>query len=84
MNWLFAPGLGYSINSDQLKKLFSSSVEAYLTSVSLKNSNISSSSIRSQTITATSIDDTVPNFNDHSQICTTAQGYSSLYLKDKK
>ncbi len=69
-------GVGGSLGVDKMKKLFSFGKGARLTSVSLNNTNLGTSSIRSKSITAASIDSTIPSFDDYSQVCTTAEGYS--------
>ncbi|MCF7824827.1 MAG: DEAD/DEAH box helicase family protein [Candidatus Marinimicrobia bacterium] len=69
-------GLGGSIDVDKLKRLFDMGKAGKLTTVSLNNSNLGTSSIRSRTITASSIASTIPYFDDYAQICTTAEGYS--------
>ncbi|HDZ17453.1 hypothetical protein LCGC14_0496890 [marine sediment metagenome] len=70
-------GIGHSIDVEKLKKLFRRGEDANLKTVSLLNSNIGTSAIRSRTITASSIEETVSGFDDYAQICTTAEGYSS-------
>ncbi len=80
-------GVGFSIDVQKLKKLFAQKVSTKLTTVSLYNSNLGASSIRSRSITAVSIEDTIPLFDDYAQICTTAEGYvldrASEFLQNK-
>lgn len=75
MNWDEA-GLGSSVHSKRLRRLFRRDQRSRLTSVSLKNSNLGASVIRSRSITAASIEATVPGFDDYAQICTTAEGHA--------
>ncbi len=80
-------GIGSSIDVQKLKNLFAQNVSTKLTTVSLFNSNLGRSSIRSRSITAVSIEDTIPSFDDYAQICTTAEGYiydkASEFLQNK-
>lgn len=80
-------GVGISIDVKKLKRLFSQKSSTKLTTVSLYNSNLGSSSIRSRSITAVSIEDTIPFFDDYAQICTIAEGYvsdkASEFLQNK-
>lgn len=76
MNWDEA-GLGASVDIKYLRRLFRRDHATRLTSVSLKNSNLGASVIRSKSITAASIESTVPGFDDYAQICTTAEGYTA-------
>lgn len=69
-------GIGNSINTEKLKKLFSQGKGAKITTVSLSNTNLGTSVIRSRVITAASIEATIPSFDDYAQVCTTAEGYS--------
>jgi hypothetical protein len=75
MNW-DAAGLGACVDIKRLRRLFKQDQLSRLTSVSLKNSNLGASVIRSRSITAASIEATVPGFDDYAQICTTAEGYT--------
>lgn len=75
INWEKA-GLGTSVDIKTLRRLFKQDQVSRLTSVSLKNSNLGASVVRSRSITAASIESTVPDFDDYAQICTTAEGYS--------
>jgi len=65
-----------SPNVKELRRLFAGGARAKLTTVCLKNSNLGTSAIRSRTITAASIEATVPATDDHAQISATAEGYS--------
>ncbi|MFC1879095.1 hypothetical protein ACFLZW_04210, partial [Chloroflexota bacterium] len=47
-----------------------------LTHVSLRNTNLSTRSVRTKSISAAIIHETVSSFDDHAQVCTTATGYS--------
>jgi hypothetical protein len=69
-------GLGDVVDSYELKKLFSNADLSRLTNVSLRNSNLGPNTLRSHSISAGNIHDTVSAFDDHAQICTTATGYS--------
>ena len=68
--------LGKVMDSVKLKRLFSNHVRSCLTSVSLQNSNLGTIALRSRTITAGNIQDTVSAFDDHAQICNNVTGYS--------
>ena len=70
-------GVGPPLNAEKLKKMFCKGKGAYLKTVSLLNSNIGASAIRSRTITAVAIEDTISGFDDYAQICTTAEGFSA-------
>lgn len=69
-------GLGNVVDSYDLKKLFSTNNPSRLTTVSLRNANLGPNTIRSHSISAGDIHDTVSAFDDHAQVCTTATGYS--------
>jgi hypothetical protein len=69
-------GIGSSIPLDQLRRVFFDSSRSHLTSVSLNNSNLATSAIRSRSVRASSVENTIPSFDDHAQICSTAEGYS--------
>lgn len=64
------------VNLKDLRKLFPENKQTYLTAVSLHNSHLGARAIRSRSIAASRIDDTVPMFDDHAFICRTAQGTS--------
>jgi hypothetical protein len=64
------------VKSKDLKKIFRNHKDCRLTMVSFKNSNLKKYSIRGKTISAVSIKDTIPDFDDYAQICTSARGYS--------
>ena len=68
--------IGKPIKSKDLKKLFKNHKGCRLTIVSFKNSNLKKYSIRGKTISAVSIKDTIPDFDDYAQICTSARGYA--------
>ncbi len=68
--------MAFSLKVEKMKRLFNPGRNAKLTRVSLKNSNLGTSSIRSRTIIAKSIKATVPGFDDYAQICTIAEGYT--------
>ena len=68
--------IGKPIKSKDLKKLFRNHKSCRLTMVSFKNSNLKKYSIRGKTISAVSIKDTIPDFDDYAQICTSARGYA--------
>lgn len=69
-------GVGKAIHPEDMKRLFRDNPGGYLTHVSLRNTNLSTRSIRSRSISAAMIHDTVSAFDDHAQVCTTATGYS--------
>ncbi len=73
---LFEAGLGEVVDAYELKKLFSANNSSRLTAVSLRNANLGPNTIRSHSISAGNIHDTVSAFDDHAQVCTTATGYS--------
>ena len=83
LNWDDA-GLGASVDIKCLRRLFRQDQLSKLTSVSLKNSNLGASVIRSRSITAASIESTVPGFDDYAQICTTAQGLQRGHYERKR
>lgn len=68
--------IGKPIKSKDLKKLFRNHKSCRLTMISFKNSNLKKYSIRGKTISAVSIKDTIPDFDDYAQICTSARGYT--------
>ncbi len=68
-------GIGNPVDVKKLKRLFISGKGKKLVKVSLENSNLGISSIRSRSIRATAIENTIPMFDDNAQICTTAEGY---------
>jgi superfamily II DNA or RNA helicase len=74
-------GLGGPVDIKRLRRLFRQDQLSKLTSVSLKNSNLGASVIRSRSFTAASIESTVPGFDDYAQICTTAEGYSAATIE---
>ena len=76
-------GLGGAVDIKRLRRLFRQNQISKLTSVSLKNSNLGASAIRSRSLTAASIEATVPGFDDYAQICTTAEGYSAETTGEK-
>jgi hypothetical protein len=82
MNWIKYDYLD-PMEVDDLKKLFNEE-SSKLTRVSLKNAYLGTSTIRSRTITASSIEATIPSFDDHAQICTIAEGYSIKKVNDDK
>jgi hypothetical protein len=67
-----------SLSLRALRRLFTNGNEAFLTSVSLTNTDLNKNSIRTRAISAVNIDNTIPTFNDHAFICTTARGRSKL------
>ncbi len=77
-------GLGYRISPSKMKNLFQPGEGAKINSVSLINSNLSQNSIRSRTINANSIGDTIPGLSDYAHICTTAYGYSKNQKEEKE
>ncbi len=69
-------GIGAAVDVGIIKKLFSDDSGTKITSVALNNSNLGTSVVRSRTLTAVSIEATIPGFDDYAQICTTAEGYA--------
>jgi superfamily II DNA or RNA helicase len=69
-------GVKKIIDQKKLKKLFRKSEESKLTSISMLNSNIGLTSIRSKSISAASVDNLPPLLDDHGQIISTAYGLS--------
>jgi hypothetical protein len=63
------------VGAAHLRKLFSASGHARLTSVSLLNSNLGQRAVRSRSITAADVANIVPSFDDHSFLCRTVQGH---------
>lgn len=76
MNWIKFDSIK-AVDVDDLKKFFRYGNSSKLTKVTLSNSNLATSVVRSRTITAASIEATIPSFDDYAQICTTAEGYSN-------
>jgi len=72
------------IRSKDLKKVFKNHKNCKLTMVSFKNSNLKKYSIRGKTISAVSIKDTIPDFDDYAQICTSARGYAIENFQNKE
>jgi len=71
-------GLSSCVDTNRLKRLFPPGDGARVTQVALSNSNLGTSAIRSRSITAVSIAETIAEFDDHAQICTRAVGYSPV------
>lgn len=69
-------GIGRPIDSSRLKKLFKSDKDSWVTQISLTNSNLGRTSIRSRSFSAASVAETVPSIDDYAQICTTVTGYT--------
>jgi len=68
--------IGKAIDAAKLKKLFRQHGRSYLTRVSLQNTNLATRAIRSRSLSAAAVRDTVSGFDDHAQVCATATGYS--------
>jgi hypothetical protein len=66
-----------NVDIKELRKLFPKHKETYLTAVSLHNAHLGPRAVRSRSITASRIEDTIPTFDDHSFICRTAKGKST-------
>jgi len=77
-------GLGKVKQTDFFKRLFNEEKDSWISSVSLKNSNLGTNSIRAHTISANSIDNTVSYLDDKSQIVSTATGKHRKLIKKKK
>ncbi|MCH4551417.1 DEAD/DEAH box helicase [Aestuariibaculum lutulentum] len=77
-------GLGKVKEADFFKRLFNEEKDSWISSVSLKNSNLGTNSIRAHTISANSIDNTVSYLDDKSQIVSTATGKHRKLIKKKK
>jgi hypothetical protein len=67
-----------SVDIKELRKLFPRNKNTFLTGVSLHNAQLGPRSIRSRSITASRLEDTLPTFDDHSFVCNTARGKCSL------
>lgn len=77
-------GLEKVKESDSFKRLFNEEKDSWISSVSLKNSNLGTNSIRTHSISANSIDNTVSFLDDKSQIVSTATGTNRKLIKKKK
>ena len=65
------------LSSAELRHLFSNA--SSLSSVSLKNSDVGRNAIRRRTVSALSLTDIPPAFDDHGFICSTATGYGGSH-----
>jgi superfamily II DNA or RNA helicase len=68
--------IGKAVDAAKLKKLFRQHGSSYLTRVSLQNTNLATRAVRSHSLSAAVVRDTVSGFDDHAQVCATATGYS--------
>jgi hypothetical protein len=75
-------GIGRPVAARTLQKLFQRSLRWKLGSVALSNTNLAASMIRSRAISAVEIEATVPAFDDHAFICSTAYGFTERTLGD--
>lgn len=67
--------LGHCISPKNLAKMFKGTKETNITEVYLNNTNIGLSAIRSKSISATSMEESIPAIDDYAHICTRATGY---------
>jgi len=75
-------GIGRPVAARTLQKLFQRSLRWKLGSVALSNTNLGASMIRSRAISAVEIEATVPAFDDHAFVCSTAYGFTEEVLGD--
>jgi hypothetical protein len=75
--------LGSPVPADKLRRLFQRHEGSFLTTVSLCNANPGSSVVRSRSVSAVKIGATAPAFDDHSFVCTIAEGYTLAHKKDE-
>jgi len=73
---LRAAGVGMAVDPITLRKLFSQGERSKLVQISLKNSNLGTRAVRSRSLTAASVQETISALDDHAQIPTTVVGYS--------
>ncbi|WP_167956572.1 DEAD/DEAH box helicase [Anaerosporobacter faecicola] len=71
--------LGNNISTKKLSKMFRENKETNITEVSLSNTNIGLNTIRSKSISADSIQESIPAIDDYAHVCTRVTGY----IKDK-
>jgi hypothetical protein len=76
-------GIGRPVPLKILRKLFQRREGCYLTSVALRNANLGAAMVRARSISAVDIDLTVPAFDDHAFVCSTAYGYSVRRASDR-
>lgn len=74
-------GLGKVTDTNFFKRLFNEVKDSIINSVSLNNSNLGTNSIRTHSIYANSIDNTVSYLDDKSQIVSTASGKHKIIIK---
>jgi hypothetical protein len=72
-----APGLGDVVPAGELKKLFRAATCVRITNVSLLNTNVAPDAVRGRSISAASVRGTLPLPDDHSSVCTRAEGYAA-------
>lgn len=77
-------GLGKVKETNFFKRLFNEEKNSVISSVSLKNSNLGTNSIRTHSISANSIDNTISYLDDKSQIVSTASGKHKKLVKKSK
>jgi hypothetical protein len=68
-------GIGKPVSVKGLRKLFQRRQGGYLTAVALRNANLGASMVRTRAISAVDVGSTVPGFDDHAFVCSTAAGY---------
>lgn len=64
------------VQGRRLRKLFGQTDEAKLTHVSMDNSNLGADQVRARAITAVSVDQLAPSFDEHGYVLSTATGYT--------
>ena len=66
------------VSPNKLKKLLLGRGAGKLTQISLQNSNLGITAIRSRSFSAESIEYTAPSLDDHAQLCTQVRGYTEI------
>lgn len=64
------------VDRSKLRKLFVRTPDSRLTHVSMNNSNLGADQVRTRAITAVSVDQLAPTFDEHGYVLSTATGYS--------
>ena len=75
-------GRGGAIGSDQLRRLFSGGVGTKLVEAAMKNTQLGHRAARTRSLTAASIEETVPGLDDHVHVLTRVTGYSAEEVRD--
>ena len=76
MSPLGLPGLGRAARPAYLRKLFSDRKESKLIEIFAKNAQLGNRAVRTRSVSAASLEDTVPGLEDHVQVLTRVTGYS--------